>query len=88
MTADPLPTLTCSFCGEQVATSPKKAESRAKAWTAFEAYSRLAQPLIQSIVIPFEGKQIKFTLQRPPGVSRPPDGMSGGGVLRPAASAR
>ena len=42
-----------SLGGWPVATSPKKAESRSKAWQAFEAYGRLADPPIESVHIPF-----------------------------------
>jgi esterase FrsA len=74
--------------GWPVATSPKKAESRAKAWKAFDAYGRLAQPQIESVAIPFEGKEIKFTLQRPPGVSHPPVviGIAGSDLWRDYAA--
>src|ERR1700761_5884338 len=58
--------------GWPVAISPKKAESRAKAWKAFEAYGALEIPKIESVSIPFEGKSIRITLQKPEGSGRPP----------------
>ena len=61
-----------SLSGWPVALSPKKAESRAKAWKAFKSYGRLADPPIEFVHIPFEGKDIQITLQRPVGVARPP----------------
>ena len=77
-----------SLGGWPVATSPKKAESRAKAWQAFEAYGRLADPPIESVHIPFEGKEIIITLQRPAGVAHPPVviGIAGSDLWRDYAA--
>jgi esterase FrsA len=77
-----------SLGGWPVATSPKKAESREKAWKAFDAYGKLASPRIDSISIPFEGKDIRFMLQKPDGVERPPIviGIAGSDLWRDYAA--
>ena len=77
-----------SLGGWPVALSPKKAESRAKAWQAFEAYGRMADPPIEFVRIPFEGKEIQITLQRPAGVARPPVviGIAGSDLWRDYAA--
>jgi esterase FrsA len=77
-----------SLGGWPVATSPNKAESRVKAWQAFEAYGRLADPPIESVHIPFEGKEIVITLQRPAGIARPPVviGIAGSDLWRDYAA--
>jgi esterase FrsA len=62
-----------------VAKSPKKVESYAMAKAAFEAYGRLADPPIETVRIPFEGKEIVALLQVPADVSRPPVVISIGG---------
>jgi esterase FrsA len=74
--------------GWPVASSPSKAESRAKAWKAFEAYGKLESPKIESVSIPFEGKAIKITLQRPDGVAHPPVviGIAGSDLWRDYAA--
>ncbi len=74
--------------GWPVASSPSKAESRAKAWKSFEAYGNLESPKIESVSIPFEGKTIKITLQKPDGVARPPVviGIAGSDLWRDYAA--
>jgi esterase FrsA len=74
--------------GWPVASSPSKAESRAKAWKAFEAYGKLESPKIEAISIPFEGRAIKITLQRPDGVEHPPVviGIAGSDLWRDYAA--
>jgi esterase FrsA len=62
-----------------VAKSPKKVECYAKAKSAFEAYGRIVDPRIETIRIPFEGKEIVGLLQVPKGISRPPVLISIGG---------
>jgi pimeloyl-ACP methyl ester carboxylesterase len=62
-----------------VARSPNKVLSAAKARTAFEAYGRLVDPVIESISIPFEDRQIVALLQKPQDVVRPPVLISIGG---------
>jgi esterase FrsA len=74
--------------GWPIATTPKKAESRAKAWKAFDAYGKLVRPRIETIAIPFEGKVIRFTFQKPDGVERPPVviGIAGSDLWRDYAA--
>jgi len=55
-----------------VPSSPKKAESYAKARVAFSHYARLAEPRIEIVRVPFEGKEIVGYLLKPPGAVRPP----------------
>ena len=55
-----------------VPSSPKKAECYARALNAFANYTRLADPSIEIVRVPFEGKEIVGYLLKPPGVSRPP----------------
>src|SRR5215212_10854843 len=55
-----------------VASSPKKMQSLGKARQAFAAYGQLLDPKIETIRIPFEGKEIVAFLQRPPSLARPP----------------
>src|SRR6185295_15535876 len=62
-----------------VARSPKKIESYAKARAAFEAYGRRVDPPIETVRIPFEGKEIVGFLQIPRRVARPPVLVSIGG---------
>jgi pimeloyl-ACP methyl ester carboxylesterase len=62
-----------------VASSPKKAQCLEKARQAFAAYGQLLDPKIETVRIPFEGKEIVVLLQRPPGVARPPVVISIGG---------
>jgi esterase FrsA len=74
--------------GWPVASAPSKAESRAKAWKSFEAYGNLESPKIEPVSIPFEGKTIKITLQKPDGVARPPVviGIAGSDLWRDYAA--
>src|SRR5215203_1400371 len=62
-----------------VASSPKKAQCLEKARQAFAAYGQLVDPKIETVRIPFEGKEVVVLLQRPPGVARPPIVISIGG---------
>ena len=62
-----------------VASSSKKTECYAKAKIAFEALGRLLDPPIETIRIPFEGKEIVGLLQVPAKVSKPPVVISIGG---------
>ncbi len=62
-----------------VASSPNKVECWRKAKQAFDAYGRLVDPPIETIRIPFEGKEIVALLQKPPGTARPPVVISIGG---------
>jgi|HubBroStandDraft_5_1064220.scaffolds.fasta_scaffold113045_2 esterase FrsA len=74
--------------GWPVASSPNKAESRAKSWKAFEAYGNLERPKVESVTIPFEGKSFKITVQKPDGVTRPPVviGIAGSDLWRDYAA--
>src|SRR3984957_19553534 len=74
--------------GWPVASSPSKAESRAKAWKLFEAYGNLESPKIESVSLPFEGKTIKITSQKPDGIARPPVviGIAGSDLWRDYAA--
>ncbi len=60
--------------------SPEKKRAHEKATEAFRAYAGLADPPIEVLRIPFEGKEIIGYLQKPPGVSRPPVVLSVGGL--------
>lgn len=60
--------------------SPEKKTAHARATEAFRAYARIADPPIEVLRIPFEGKEITAYLQRPPGVTRPPVVLSVGGL--------
>jgi pimeloyl-ACP methyl ester carboxylesterase len=60
--------------------SPEKKRAHALAVEAFRAYARLADPPIEVLRIPFEGKEIVAYLQRPAGVARPPVVLSVGGL--------
>ena len=62
-----------------VASSPKKVQCYESAKRAFAAYGQCVDPKIETIRIPFEGKEIVAFLQKPPGVSRPPVLISIGG---------
>jgi pimeloyl-ACP methyl ester carboxylesterase len=62
-----------------VASSPKKVECLARANAAFAAYGGLIDPKIETVRVPFEGKEIVGLLQRPTGVARPPVLISIGG---------
>jgi len=62
-----------------VASSPKKVEAQAKAKAAFEAYGRGADPPIETVRIPFEGKEIVALLQMPRDVAKPSVLISIGG---------
>ncbi len=60
--------------------SPEKKRAHARATEAFRAHARLADPPIEVLRIPFEGKEITAYLQRPAGVARPPVVLSVGGL--------
>ncbi len=60
--------------------SPGKQRAHALATEAFRAYARIADPQIEVLRIPFEGKEIIGYLQRPRGVARPPVVLSVGGL--------
>jgi hypothetical protein len=60
--------------------SPEKKRAQARGAEAFRAYARLAEPPIEVVRIPFEGKEITAYLQRPVGVTRPPVVLSVGGL--------
>ncbi len=62
-----------------VAKSPKKVACHGKAKAAFEAYGRLVDPPIETVRIPFEGKEIVALLQVPPDTPKPPVVISIGG---------
>lgn len=60
--------------------SPDKQRAHARGTESFRAYARLADPPIEVLRIPFEGREIVAYLQRPAGVSRPPVVLSVGGL--------
>jgi esterase FrsA len=60
--------------------SPEKKRAHALGTQAFRAYAALAQPNIEVLRIPFEGKEIIGYLQRPQGVAKPPVVLSVGGL--------
>ena len=60
--------------------SAEKQRAHAMGTAAFRAYARLADPVIEVVRIPFEGKEIIGYLQKPQGVSRPPLVISLGGL--------
>lgn len=60
--------------------SPEKKKAHSRGTEAFRAYARLADPVIEVLRIPFEGKEITAYLQRPKGVSKPPVVLSVGGL--------
>jgi esterase FrsA len=62
-----------------VASSPNKLQCYERAKQAFAAYGQCVDPKIETLRIPFEGKEIVAFMQRPPGVSRPPVVISIGG---------
>src|SRR4051794_2645527 len=62
-----------------VASSPKKTQCLEKARQAFAAYGQVLDPKIETVRIPFEGKEIIALLQMPARVSRPPVIISIGG---------
>lgn len=62
-----------------VAKAPNKAQCYEKAKRAFETYGRLVDPKIETIRVPFEGKEIIAFLQRPSPAARPPVVISIGG---------
>jgi esterase FrsA len=62
-----------------VARSPEKVECQARARTAFEAHGRLVTPAIETVRIPFEGREIVAFLQMPANVTKPPLLISIGG---------
>ena len=62
-----------------VARSRKKVEAQAKAKVTFETYGRCVDPPIETVRIPFEGKEIVALLQAPRDVAKPPVLVSIGG---------
>ncbi len=60
--------------------SPGKKEAHGRAIEAFRAYAALAQPKIEVIRMPFEGKEVTGYLQLPAGVRPAPVVMSVGGL--------
>lgn len=52
--------------------SPENRRANDLATSAFRAYAGLANPTIEVLRIPFEGKEIIGYLQRPAGVAKPP----------------
>ncbi|NBX88812.1 MAG: alpha/beta fold hydrolase, partial [Betaproteobacteria bacterium] len=60
--------------------SPEKKRAHALATQAFRSYAKLADPPIEVLRIPFEGKEIVAYLQRPKGIAKPPVVMSVGGL--------
>lgn len=52
--------------------SPGKKQAYARALEAFQAYGRLLEPPIETVRIPFEGKEIVGYLRLPPGVRPAP----------------
>jgi pimeloyl-ACP methyl ester carboxylesterase len=62
-----------------VAHSPKKAACQQQAREAFAAFGRLADPPIETLRIPFDGKEIIALQQLPRDVNRPPVVISIGG---------
>jgi pimeloyl-ACP methyl ester carboxylesterase len=60
--------------------APEKKRAHALATQAFRSYARLADPAIEVLRIPFEGKEIVAYLQRPKGVTKPPVVLSVGGL--------
>ena len=60
--------------------SPEKKRAHALGTQAFRAYAQLADPIIEVLRIPFEGKEIVAYLQRPKGVVKPPVVLSVGGL--------
>jgi esterase FrsA len=61
--------------------SPEKKRAHERATQAFQAYARLADPPIEVVRVPFEGKEIIGYLQFPRGVRKPaPVVMSLGGL--------
>jgi esterase FrsA len=60
--------------------SEGKRESQRRATAAFRAYAALAEPAIEVLRVPFEGKEITAYLQLPAGVRPAPVVMSVGGL--------
>jgi dienelactone hydrolase len=69
-----------SFGAWPTQNSPEKKRAHGRATESFRAYARLAEPQIEVLRIPFEGKEIIGYLQRPAGVARPPVVLSIGGL--------
>ena len=69
-----------SFGAWPTQNSPEKKRAHGRGTEAFRAYARLADPVIEVLRIPFEGKEIIGYLQRPAGVARPPVVLSIGGL--------
>src|SRR4051812_448718 len=68
-----------TFCRWPGASSPNKLQCYERAERAFVAYGQCVDPKIETLRIPFEGREIVAFLQRPAGVSRPPVVISIGG---------
>src|SRR3954464_5519194 len=60
--------------------SEGKREAHRRATAAFRAYAALAEPAIEVLRVPFEGKEISAYLQLPPGARPAPLVMSVGGL--------
>lgn len=60
--------------------SAEKKRAHARATEAFRAYAKLADPAIEVLRVPFEGKEIVAYLQRPRGATRAPVVLSVGGL--------
>src|SRR5689334_14877582 len=60
--------------------SEGKREAQRRATAAFRSYAALAEPAIEVLRVPFEGKEITAYLQLPPGVRPAPLVMSVGGL--------
>lgn len=69
-----------SFGAWPTQNSPEKKRAHERATEAFRAYARIADPPIEVVRVPFEGKEIVAYLQRPVGVARPPVVLSVGGL--------
>lgn len=69
-----------SFGAWPTQNSPEKRRAHGRATESFRAYARLADPAIEVLRIPFEGKEIIAYLQRPANVARPPVVLSIGGL--------
>jgi hypothetical protein len=59
-----------SFGAWPTQNSPEKKRAHGRATESFRAYARLAEPQIEVLRIPFEGKEIIGYPQRPAGVAR------------------
>jgi pimeloyl-ACP methyl ester carboxylesterase len=70
----------CGFGAWPTQNSPEKKRAHALGTEAFRAYANLANPKIEVVRIPFEGKEIVGYLQRPVGVTQPPVVITIGGL--------